>query len=163
MNLIDQSLEQIDFALRRRFLWQRSSFDPARLAAVLPELWAKTATGERYRWERIAAEVQTFIDRAEQLNEQIAESPLLGRDYEIGHTYFFKVVGLLERADYLHRKHRASRFLWNKRGEPLTPVRDLWNLSLEPLIDQYLQGVDAESRAAERARLGRVFLRGEVT
>jgi 5-methylcytosine-specific restriction enzyme B len=106
--------------------------------------------------------MQTFIERATSLNEQIAASPLLGRDYEIGHTYFFKVIGLLERADYLHRKYRASRFLWSRRGEPLTPVRDLWRLSLEPLIDQYLQGVDAESRTAELARLGRVFLRGEV-
>ena len=35
MNLIDQSLEQIDFALRRRFFWQRSSFDPTRLEEVL--------------------------------------------------------------------------------------------------------------------------------
>ena len=162
MNLIDQSLEQIDFALRRRFLWQRSSFDAARLAEVLPELWQETETGGRYGWDRISDEMQTFIERATSLNEQIAASPLLGRDYEIGHTYFFKVIGLLERADYLHRKYRASRFLWSRRGEPLTPVRDLWRLSLEPLIDQYLQGVDAESRTAELVRLGRVFLRGEV-
>lgn len=34
MNLIDQSLEQIDFALRRRFFWQRSSFDSTRLEEV---------------------------------------------------------------------------------------------------------------------------------
>jgi 5-methylcytosine-specific restriction enzyme B len=47
MNLIDQSLEQIDFALRRRFLWQRSSFDAARLADVLPELWQETETSAR--------------------------------------------------------------------------------------------------------------------
>jgi 5-methylcytosine-specific restriction protein B len=162
MNLIDQSLEQIDFALRRRFLWQRSSFDAARLADVLPELWQETETSARYGWDRISDEMQTFIERAVSLNEQIAASPLLGRDYEIGHTYFFKVIGLLERADYLHRKYRASRFLWSRRGEPLTPVRDLWRLSLEPLIDQYLQGVDAESRTAELMRLARVFLRGEV-
>jgi 5-methylcytosine-specific restriction protein B len=162
MNLIDQSLEQIDFALRRRFLWQRSGYDAARLAKVLPEDWRNTETVARYEWQRISGEMQTFIERATLLNEQIAASPLLGRDYEIGHTYFFKIVGLLARVDYLHRKHRASRFLWNKRGEPLTPVRDLWYLSLEPLIDQYLQGVDADSRAAERSRLGRVFLRGEV-
>jgi len=162
MNLIDQSLEQIDFALRRRFLWQRSSFDAARLADVLPELWQETETSARYRWDRISDEMQNFIERATSLNEQIAASPLLGRDYEIGHTYFFKVVGLLERAEYLHRKYRASRFLWSRRGEPLTPVRDLWRLSLEPLIDQYLQGVDAESRTAELMRLARVFLRGEV-
>jgi 5-methylcytosine-specific restriction protein B len=162
MNLIDQSLEQIDFALRRRVLGQRSGYDPTRLAKVLPEEWGKTETAARYEWQRISGEMQTFVERATLLNEQIADSPLLGRDYEIGHTYFFKVVDLLARADYMHRKHRASRFLWSKRGEPLTPVRDLWHLSLEPLIDQYLQGVDAESRASERARLGRVFLSGQV-
>jgi hypothetical protein len=37
------------------------------------------------------------------------------------------------------RKYGASRFLWSRRGEPPTPVRDLWRLSLEPLLDQYLQ------------------------
>jgi len=162
MNLIDQSLEQIDFALRRRFLWQPSGFDAARLTQVLPELWRETDIASRYDWERMSGEMQTFVERAQLLNDQIAASPLLGRDYEIGHTYFFKVIGLLARADYMHRKNRASRFLWSKRGEPLSPVRDLWRLSLEPLIDQYLQGVEPERRAEERERLGRVFLRGEV-
>jgi 5-methylcytosine-specific restriction protein B len=162
MNLIDQSLEQIDFALRRRFLWQRSSFDALRLAEVLLELWHQTSMSRRYSWDRISEDMQTFIGRASELNKQIAASPLLGRDFEIGHTYFFKIVGLLERAEYLHRKNRASRILWNRRGDPLPPVGDLWRMSLEPLIDQYLQGVDAESRDAELARLGRVFLRGEA-
>jgi 5-methylcytosine-specific restriction protein B len=162
MNLIDQSLEQIDFALRRRFLWQRSSFDAFRLDEVLAELWQQTSASARYSWDRISEEMQTFIARASELNKQIAASPLLGRDFEIGHTYFFKIVGLLERADYLQRKQRASRFLWSRRGDPLLPVRDLWRLSLEPLIDQYLQGVDAESRDAELVRLERVFLRGET-
>ena len=161
MNLIDQSLEQIDFALRRRFLWQRSGFDAERLAAVLPELWQATDTSSRYQWEQIADEMQAVIERAALLNEQIGASPLLGRDYEIGHTYFFKVVGLLERAEYMHRKYKASRFLWSRKGEPLQPVRDLWRLALEPLLDQYLQGVDAEARAAELSRLGQVFLHGQ--
>ena len=123
MNLIDQSLEQIDFALRRRFFWQRSSFDALRLGEVLHELWQQTSVSGRYSWDRISGEMQTFIARASELNKQIAASALLGRDFEIGHTYFFKVVGLLERADYLHRKYRVSRVLWNRRGEPLPPVR----------------------------------------
>lgn len=160
MNLIDQSLEQIDFALRRRFLWQRSGFDAQRLAEVLPDLWRQTSAGERYSWARISEDIQTFIARASELNEEIAASPLLGRDFEIGHTYFFKITGLLERAEYLHRRNRARQFLWSKRGDPLSPVRDLWRMSLEPLIDQYLQGVDAESRDVELARLEGVFLRG---
>jgi 5-methylcytosine-specific restriction protein B len=161
MNLIDQSLEQIDFALRRRFLWQRSGFDALRLAEVLPDLWGQASASGRYRWQRISNDMHTFIAHASELNEQIAASPLLGRDFEIGHTYFFKIIGLLERAEHLHRKNRTSRFLWSRRGSPLPPVRDLWRLSLEPLIDQYLQGVDAESRAVELARLGQVFLGSE--
>jgi len=49
--------------------------------------------------------MQTFIARASELNDQIADSPLLGRDFEIGHTYFFKITGLLDRAEYVHRKN----------------------------------------------------------
>jgi 5-methylcytosine-specific restriction protein B len=146
MNLIDQSLEQIDFALRRRFLWWRSGFDRARLAAVLPELWEQTDTAHRYPWTRISGEVDLFTSRAELLNEQIGASSLLGRDYELGHTYFFDVIGLLAKSERLHRKTRASQFLWNKKGEAHPPVGDLWRMSLEPLIDQYLQGIDADSR-----------------
>lgn len=158
MNLIDQSLEQIDFALRRRFLWQRSGFDALRLAEVLPELWQQGRASSRYSWQRISDDMQIFIARASELNQQIAASPLLGRDFEIGHAYFFRITGLLERAEHLHRKNRTSRFLWSKRGAPLSPVRDLWRLSLEPLIDQYLQGVDVESRDTELSRLAEVFL-----
>jgi 5-methylcytosine-specific restriction enzyme B len=80
MNLIDQSLEQIDFALRRRFLWRRLGFDRARLAAVLPELWQQTETARRYPWQRISGEMELFTTRAERLNEQIVASSLLGRD-----------------------------------------------------------------------------------
>jgi hypothetical protein len=34
---------------------------------------------------------------------------------------------------------RASRLLWSRGGEPLTPLRDLWRLSLAPLMDLSLQ------------------------
>jgi 5-methylcytosine-specific restriction enzyme B len=34
MNLIDQSIEQIDFALRRRFLWVLCPFDRAALLGI---------------------------------------------------------------------------------------------------------------------------------
>src|SRR5690606_9203771 len=116
MNLIDQSLEQIDFALRRRFLWRRVGFERSRLTEVLRERWAATDMEDRYQWERLDAEMELFATRAELLNEQIGVSTLLGRDYEIGHTYFFDIVGLLAKSERLHRKTRASQFLWNRRG-----------------------------------------------
>jgi 5-methylcytosine-specific restriction protein B len=160
MNLIDQSLEQIDFALRRRFLWRRSGFDSVRLAEVLAQRWQEGDSAERYPWARVEEDFQGFVDRATVLNDEIAASGLLGRDYEIGHTYFFDIVGLLARAEHMHRKARASQFLWNRKGEALAPVRDLWRMSIEPLIDQYLQGVDADSRRTALARLEKVFLSG---
>jgi 5-methylcytosine-specific restriction enzyme B len=161
MNLIDQSLEQIDFALRRRFLWRRVGFERTRLTEVLQELWGKTGMEPRYKWDRLQRDIELFTTRAEQLNEQIAASSLLGRDYEIGHTYFFDIAGLLARSERLHRKTRAGQFLWNRKEEAHQPVRDLWRMSLEPLLDQYLQGVDADSRAAELSRLERIFLAGK--
>lgn len=161
MNLIDQSLEQIDFALRRRFLWRRVGFERSRLTEVLRERWAATDMEDRYKWERLDTEMELFATRAELLNDQIGVSTLLGRDYEIGHTYFFDIVGLLARSERLHRKTRASQFLWNRRGEAHQPTRDLWSMSIEPLLDQYLQGVDAESRASELDRLEQIFLLGK--
>ena len=161
MNLIDQSLEQIDFALRRRFLWRRVGFERARLGEVLRELWVATGMEPRYKWERLQDEMELFTSRAEEVNEQIARSNLLGRDYEIGHTYYFDIVGLLAKSERLHRKTRASQFLWNRRGEGREAVRDLWRMSLEPLLDQYLQGVDAESRASELERLSQIFISGK--
>lgn len=61
----------------------------------------------------------------------------------------------------MNRRNRTSKYLWTARGEPRSALVDLWQMSLEPLLDQYLQGVDAESRQAELQRLGDVFLRGE--
>ncbi len=54
------------------------------------------------------------------------------------------MIGLLAKSERLRRKVRASQFLWNKKGEAHPPVRDLWRMSLEPLIDQYLQGIDGQ-------------------
>lgn len=163
MNLIDQSLEQIDFALRRRFLWRRVGFERSRLTDVLQERWAETGMEGRYKWERLRTEMELFTARAEELNNEVAASSLLGRDYEIGHTYFFDIVGLLTKSERLHRKTRASQFLWNRKGEAHQPTRDLWHMSLEPLLDQYLQGADAESRASVLERLGQIFLIGKTS
>lgn len=162
MNLIDQSLEQVDFALRRRFLWHRSGFDPLRLSEVLQERWQERGQ-PRYPWDRtprLQEDVEVFVKRCTALNEAIAASSLLGEDYEVGHTYFFDVVDLLTRAEHLHREQRARHFLFTKSGDAQSPVAGLWAMSLRPLLEQYLQGVDAAARASELGRLASVFLRG---
>jgi 5-methylcytosine-specific restriction protein B len=54
---------------------------------------------------------------------------------------------------------RKQRYLWNKKGDALEPVLQVWSLSLYPLLEQYLAGQDATSRKAELDRLSKVFLK----
>ena len=78
MNIADRSLAMVDYALRRRFAfftlrpqyegeifrqWLRDRFMPAEL-------------------------VDLIISRMSDLNREIREDPLLGENYQIGHSYF---------------------------------------------------------------------------
>lgn len=57
------------------------------------------------------------------------------------------------------RPTRKHNYLWNKKGEALEPVAQVWNLSLRPLLEQYLAGLDATARNAELDRLTKVLLK----
>lgn len=98
---------------------------------------------------------------AAELNKEIHNSPLLGAQYEIGHTYLLDVVEFLR--DFLEETPvRKQNFLWNRRGGALKPVLQVWTLSLRPLLEQYLAGLDAITRKDELDRLAKVFLRATV-
>ncbi|MBR4911554.1 MAG: AAA family ATPase [Bacteroidales bacterium] len=78
MNTIDRSIESFDFALRRRFLWQR--IDPNE--AVLQDYFVengKTDFGDY------------IIPKWKKLNNKISSNTLLGEDYQIGHSYLMKL------------------------------------------------------------------------
>ena len=92
------------------------------------------------------------------MNREIHDSPLLGAQYEIGHTYLLDVIVFLR--NFLGpRPTRKQNYLWNKKGEALEPVVQVWNLSLRPLLEQYLAGLDATARNAELDRLSKVLLK----
>lgn len=154
MNLIDQSIEQIDFALRRRFLWILCGFDAEALLAILESSWG---AGELdIEWERVEPDFQRLVDAASALNDKVRTSPLLGPQYEVGHTYLLDVVHFLRHDLGPHPKRRQN-FLWSKRGA-LPPVERLWRLSLAPLLNEYLSGLEARVRRAELDSLETVFL-----
>ena len=159
MNLIDQSIEQIDFALRRRFLWLLCPFDGEALVGAAETRWRDLKSS--LDWDRIELDFRKLAAAAAALNREIHDSPLLGAQYEIGHTYLLDVVVFLR--NFLGpRPTRKQNYLWNKKGEALEPVVQVWNLSLRPLLEQYLAGLDATARNAELDRLSKVLLKPTV-
>lgn len=156
MNLIDQSVEQIDFALRRRFLWMLCPFDAEALMGAAESRWNELKSG--LDWSRVEADFRKLAGAATALNREIHDSPLLGAQYEIGHTYFLDVVVFLR--NFLGpRPTRKHNYLWNRRGDALEPVIQVWSLSIRPLLEQYLAGLDANARNAELERLSKVLLK----
>lgn len=164
MNLIDQSVEQLDFALRRRFLWLLSDFRADVIEPVVEARWRALQAADtrkhlkRHPWDGLASDVELLTERAEKLNEQISASKLLGDQYRVGHTYFFDIAGFVARdpgllSKYSHRGH----YLWKKGGDALSPLLDLWSYSLEPLLEEYLAGVTPDSRAKEMKQFREAF------
>ena len=164
MNTIDQSVEQLDFAMRRRFFWLHSGFREHVIPAVVRGRWEALDHGARpwlarHGWEALAPDVGLLAARAVALNRAIADSPLLGADYEIGHTYYFDVVGFI--ADQPRLRSSATtpgHYLWGTDGRPTAALIDLWTHALEPLLADYLSGLDGGARDAHLRELEAVFL-----
>jgi len=152
MNLIDQSVEQIDFALRRRFLWIECPFDADVLLQVVQEMWTKDPA-PRHGWDRVEDDFGRLAAAASALNRAIRDSELLGPQYEVGHTYFFDVVRLL-RQELDDAGRGRKQILW---GKDRSSVERLWDLSLKPLLKEYLAALRGPEREVELRRLRDVF------
>jgi 5-methylcytosine-specific restriction protein B len=161
MNLIDQSLEQVDFALRRRFLWFFREFSREDFLTVAQYRWEELQRkGEaRKPWERFEEEFETLADRAVAVNRMIDGHHSLGPHYQIGHTYFCDVVSFASKD--LSAKPSRQRLLFNKKNEGITPITSLWKYSLRPLLEQYLSGVDGPERDGVLRQAQALLLRGE--
>lgn len=160
MNLIDQSVEELDFALRRRFFWRPAGFDPTPILTVNERRWPTHAPA-KWGWDRALVDMTRLAERAVLLNEQIARSPHLGPQYELGHTYFFDAAFFAGR--WLHGiKQLSGGVFWTASGRPRSSIEDLWTFSLEPLLAQYLGGLEADTATTELARLRTVLMTGKV-
>ena len=90
LNEIDQSVETLDFALRRRFLWRECPFERDTLLEIVSNRWEDDIG--RFSYDDAAVQLERFADRAEELNSAIEASGELGRQYQVGHTYFADVA-----------------------------------------------------------------------
>ena len=102
MNTIDRSIESFDFALRRRFLWQR--VDPSE--SVLQDYFDKKGKQDFYEY---------LAPLWKKLNNKIADNSLLGEDYEIGHSYLMK----LDRYPNCNKPSAYRDVIWQKHIRPI--------------------------------------------
>jgi 5-methylcytosine-specific restriction enzyme B len=161
MNLIDQSLENVDFALRRRFLWYFKGFSSDDFIAICRHRWetAPAARKASKPWDRVEAEFVSLGERAALVNKLIDASEHLGANYQIGHTYFCDAVAFAQ-TYLLATDKRRNQVLFDGQGNAIDPVRSLWRFSLRPLLEQYLSGVDVSERRAFLTRVEGVLLSG---
>ncbi|MDV7171943.1 AAA family ATPase [Gordonia amicalis] len=157
MNEIDQSVETLDFALRRRFLWRECPFEADTMLEIVADRWV-TEVPARFTYDGAAPQLEALADRARSLNDEIAASQELGRQFQIGHTYFADIAFFIGRwAEGRRTKPPKGTYLWTSKGKPQPPLIDLWTRSLKPLVEQYLAGSDI--RDSELDRLQTVFLK----
>lgn len=117
MNTIDRSIESFDFALRRRFLWQR----------VEPD---ETVLQDHFTKEGIL-DFADIVTSWKDLNKKIENDPLLGQDYQIGHSYLMK----------LDKYPNCT----------MSSYRDIiWAKHIQPILEEYYRGTgDAKSKIDE--------------
>jgi 5-methylcytosine-specific restriction protein B len=159
MNLIDQSLEQVDFALRRRFLWFRRGYSSEDFMAVSEHRWTGLADEGHLskEWSKVEDEFALLADRASRLNDEIDRNEYLGPQYQIGHTYFCDVVYFAQIFLSASEKRR-NRVLFTRAGKALDPVVTLWRFAIGPLLEQYLSGIDANERQTILSRAQSILL-----
>ncbi len=150
MNEIDFSLERVDFALRRRFLWFQYGYDESTLRAIIHH--KNTELGTRLKLEE---EPERFIRNATKLNGKISTIPELGEQYQIGHTFFAEVVNIYKGYKEIGGYKSLQTQLYRKDGA----VKILWDISIKPMIECFLGNMDVESKTSILKELHEIYNR----
>lgn len=157
MNMIDFSLEQVDFALRRRFLWRLSTYDPKRLDEIISEKVEEEITriqekGENQTDNSLNEELNKTIDvlrkspddfskTCTDLNNEIEWENSLGKSYLIGHAFFSEIVDIVKQVKD-----------WGKAKNIL------WQVSILPTLEAYCGTMDANMQEAFLTRCKDAFM-----
>ena len=138
MNEIDFSLEQIDFALQRRFLWYFYGFDASIMKTIIE--FKNTAFKTRLKLD---TEIEIFIANAVKLNAEISSIPELGKQYQIGHTFFGEIVDIYKSFKEIEGHKSLKKQIYRSNG----PASILWAISLEPMLKSFLGNMEPDESA----------------
>ncbi|SMG66355.1 ATPase associated with various cellular activities AAA_5 [methanotrophic bacterial endosymbiont of Bathymodiolus sp.] len=157
MNLIDHSVEQLDFALRRRFLWVEATYNANALLEICKAKWGNLEwEGKGFSWESVENDFDRLVDAANNLNNIIRNEDELGEDFVLGHVFFLESVPFLHQFLQPYSRSPAS-FLYTAKGGWRDPIEKLWRLSLYPLLKEYLSGLDNKAQSQIMKKLKEAF------
>ena len=151
MNDIDRSVESMDFALRRRFLWKEIKVSRRLLKEGLKAISDK----ENWNLEHKNVEISEIVTAIEALNEKIKEQEGLGSEYCVSHGQFANLPqNILEKLsddkDNAGDEVKVEEFL-----------KAVWDLRLRSLIYEYVRGENYAEKFTEDCK--NVFLNSEET
>lgn len=148
MNEIDFSLEQIDFALQRRFLWYFYGFDASIMKTIIEHKNAEHKT--RLKMED---EIETFLESAAKLNTKISSIPELGKQYQIGHTFFGEIVDIYKSFKEISGYKSPRKQIYRNNG----PASILWAISIEPMLKSFLGNMEPDEASRILKELNAIY------
>ncbi|MBW3521838.1 McrB family protein [Chryseobacterium sp. NKUCC03_KSP] len=149
MNEIDFSVEQIDFALRRRFLWFFYGYRPERLRDIIHQKANDSSS------KILKDDLERFYSNINLLNAQIVSREELGKMYEIGHAFFGDIVAIYNQCRNIKGYSRKNNFLFDKNG----PAQILWSISIKPIVEAFLGHEDEVIKENLLNDLQKIFLK----
>lgn len=151
MNEIDFSLERVDFALRRRFLWEYAGYNEDALQEMLESVMFKPIQEYKDKSKYIQSctnlsdDISDYIQSCTNLNKVISDDPNLGKKYEIGHAFF-----------------NISKELWELTEENINKAKKiLWKISILPTLEAYCGSMDERSQEALIQKCEDTFLKNK--
>lgn len=130
MNEIDFSVERMDFALRRRFVWKFRGYDEGVLREML----------HYFNDDRFEIIKDHFINCCTALNNYISNDiEELGESYQIGHAFFAELSKIYKEHYNLVGKGRSKEKLFREAKDIL------WSISIEPMLVAFLGNTDKAS------------------
>lgn len=127
MNEIDFSLERVDFALRRRFAWFPYGYSEDTLNDILSDKNKKENSDEKIISKFDDDTQSEYLKSCTALNAMIDKDSDLGKQYQIGHTFFAELVDI-----WKEFPRRDIKYVQEV----------LWNISIKPMIEAYIGNCD---------------------
>lgn len=140
MNEIDFSLEQIDFALRRRFIWELADYNSDSLEQIINSRLGKDLSNNNI------GNISKFIECCDNVNKTIEGHNSLGKEYHIGHAFFAEITEIIKKIESENPTENPTENLTEKQKEKQeeqikknwdAAKNILWQISILPTLDAY--------------------------